>query len=158
VFTSTYILATAMGRRDANVVSASMRRVRSRDTGPELALRKALWKRGLRYRLYAKKLPGKPDIVFARARIAVFVDGDFWHGNQWQLRGLDRLEDQFEGNANADYWVPKIRRTMIRDSDNTARLEYDGWQVLRFWESEVAKDLESCVTRIALAVTKRTER
>ena len=74
-------------QRDADEISAIMRRVRGRDTTPEMRLRRALWARGLRYSVAPTQLPGKPDIVFPGARLAVFVDGDYWHGNQWRRRG-----------------------------------------------------------------------
>jgi DNA mismatch endonuclease (patch repair protein) len=134
-----------------------MRRVRSLDTSPELQVRKALWARGLRYRLYAKNLPGKPDLVFRRERVAVFIDGDFWHGNQWRLRGLRSLEEQFHDVSNSEYWVRKISRNVIRDEDATARLEYDGWHVIRLWESDLKSDLAGCVERVARAVNERRQ-
>lgn len=131
-----------------------MRRVRSRDTGPEMTLRKALWRRGLRYRLYYRKLPGNPDIVFPGHKVAVFVDGDFWHGNQWRLRGHSSLEEQFAESPNAPYWVRKIKRNVIRDSNVTTALEYDGWCVIRLWESDLKKNLESCVQQVTAAVSE----
>ena len=143
-----------MQRRDPYIVSKTMRRVRSRDTGPEKTLRKALWRRGLRYRLYDRKLPGNPDIVFSGCKVAVFVDGDFWHGNQWRLRGHSSLEEQFAESPNAPYWVRKINRNVIRDSNATTALEYDGWCVIRLWESDLKNDLESCVQRVSAAVSE----
>lgn len=106
----------------------------------------------MRYRTNYKRLPGKPDIVFPTAKVAVFVDGDFWHGNQWRLRGHSSLEEQFRNSERADYWVPKIRRTMIRDADATAHLEYEGWRVVRLWESEIVSDLDSCADKVAATV------
>lgn len=144
-----------MARRDPDVVSATMRQVRARDTGPEISLRKALWKRGLRYRLYDRSLPGNPDIVFPGSRVVVFVDGDFWHGNQWRQRGHRSLDEQFDGGSNAEYWVKKIQRNMIRDGDATRRLEYDGWCVVRIWESDLKRDLDKCVQRVEQAVRER---
>jgi DNA mismatch endonuclease Vsr len=85
-------------KRSAAEISAIMRRVRARDTNPEVLLRRALWKRGIRYRLGGMGLPGKPDIVIARARLAIFVDGDYWHGNQWRLRGHNSVEAQLDRN------------------------------------------------------------
>ena len=122
-----------------------MRRVRDRDTAPELAFRRALYARGLRYRVHASDLPGKPDVVFARKRLAIFVDGDFWHGGQWETRGLRRLEQQFARTESRDYWLRKIRRTMQRDAAATARLQALGWTVLRFWESDIRNALDACV-------------
>lgn len=132
-----------------------MKQVRSRDTSPEKVLRKALWAQGLRYRLHAKRLPGNPDIVFPSARVAVFVDGDFWHGNQWRLRGLSSLEEQFRDSPNASYWVPKITRNIKRDVDANHRLRDMGWAVVRCWESEIKSDLQSCVQRVVGDVRRR---
>lgn len=130
-----------------------MRQVRSRDTTPEMSLRRAVWAEGLRYRLHAKRLPGSPDMVFSSARVVVFVDGDFWHGNQWRLRGLSSLEDQFLGTPNAKtYWLPKIRRNMERDADANRRLRDMGWKVIRCWESKIKKNVNACASRVARAV------
>lgn len=122
-----------------------MRRVRDRDTTPELAFRRALHARGLRYRVHASELPGKPDVVFPRRRVAIFIDGDFWHGGQWETRGLRRLEQQFTRTETRDYWLRKIRRTMQRDAANTASLQAMGWTALRFWESDIRRALDECV-------------
>lgn len=143
-------------RRPSSAVSESMKRVGSTNTVPELRLRSALWARRLRYRLYAKLLPGKPDIVFNSAKLVVFVDGDFWHGNQWKLRGFLSLEDQLRDTRNGiDYWIPKIRNTMSRDDKVNHQLNRMGWTVLRFWESEIKDDLESCVARIERTVLEK---
>ena len=133
---------SATGSRD---ISAIMRKVRSRDTTPEIVFRKALWSHGLRYRTCSSKLPGKPDIVLSAKRTAIFIDGDFWHGGQWSQRNLPSLEDQFRKTKSKSYWLKKIRGNMERDCSATARLLDDGWRVLRFWESAVRKDLEGCV-------------
>jgi DNA mismatch endonuclease (patch repair protein) len=114
-----------------------------------------LWAQGLRYRLHVKRLPGTPDIVFPTARVAVFVDGDFWHGNQWRLRGHSSIEEQFQGSPNATYWIPKIKRNVLRDSETDVQLRYGGWLVLRFWESEIKSSLESCVQRVVAEITER---
>src|SRR6185503_3380728 len=82
-------------KRSAEEISAIMRKVHGKDTTPELALRRALWGRGLRYRVNATDLPGKPDIIIFSARLAIFVDGDFWHGNQFRKRKLTAIEEQF---------------------------------------------------------------
>jgi len=130
-----------------------MRRVRSRDTEPEVAFRKALWSRGHRYRICASELPGKPDIILPSKRLAVFIDGDFWHGSQWNNRNLSSLEDQFRKTRSKDYWLTKIRRNMARDCVATTDLLNEGWRVLRFWESSIRKDLEGCV-RMAVDVVQ----
>ncbi len=142
--------------RGPDEVSAIMRRVRGRDTAPELRLRRALWARGLRYRVAPADLPGKPDLVFPGARLAVFVDGDFWHGNQWRRRRKAALEQQFERARpeSRAYWLAKIRRNMRRDAATTAALLADGWTVLRVWESQLAKDMEGIVATIARAASQ----
>jgi len=122
-----------------------MRRVKSRDTTPEIAFRKALWAAGVRYRLHRASLPGKPDIVIVRKRLVIFIDGDFWHGNQWKIRGHASLEAQFVASPKAEYWVPKINRNVRRDKANTAALLHQGWSVLRFWESDIKFRLQQCV-------------
>jgi DNA (cytosine-5)-methyltransferase 1 len=129
-----------------------MRKVHGRDTTPELALRRALWARGLRYRVNATDLPGKPDIVIPSARLAIFVDGDFWHGNQFRQRKLNALEEQFPETDTKTYWLTKIRRNMARDATYTCALFSQGWSVLRFWESQLRADLEGCVSMVARAV------
>ena len=129
-----------------------MRKVKSRDTYPEVVLRKALWARGLRYRLCVPTLPGKPDIVLSSRKLAIFVDGDFWHGNQWKSRKLASLEEQFKVSEKRAYWVDKIRNNERRDLNNTQKLLNEGWRVLRFWESQIDKDLEGCIDKVFDAV------
>ena len=141
-------------KREPREISAIMRLVRSRDTGPELLLRKALRAAGLRFRTYAKNLPGKPDVVLQPGRVAVFIDGDYWHGGQWRHRGLLSLEDQFLQTESRDYWLRKIRRNMDRDCRATAALVEGGWRVVRLWESEVLSNVEKCVERILSASEK----
>src|SRR5438067_2175502 len=128
-----------------------MRQVRSRDTAPELLLRKALTAAGVRFRTCSTTLPGKPDIVIHSRRLVIFIDGDFWHGNQWRRRGLAALEDQFRQTESAAYWLRKIRRNMARDCRATAELVDAGWSVARVWESEVLADAGACVARILTA-------
>ena len=124
-----------------------MRKVKSGDTAPEIEFRRALWARGLRYRVSPRFLPGKPDVVLPGPKIAVFIDGEYWHGGQWQRRKLLALEDQFAGTSSKDYWLFKIRRNMERDCAATAALQSAGWAVLRFWESEIKANLEGCVNK-----------
>lgn len=129
-----------------------MAAVKSRDTGPEMALRRALHGRGLRFRVSPREVLGKPDIVNRSRRLAIFVDGDFWHGNpdDWARRGFDSMEAQFR-SANRERWIAKLRRNMERDRQVTSRLQADGWIVLRFWESEVRDDLDAVVDRVIAA-------
>ena len=131
-----------------------MRRVRSTDTTPERIFRKALWARGLRYGICKAELPGKPDIVLQSRRIAIFIDGDLWHGGQWQRRGKVALEEQFGATLSKDYWLDKIRRNMERDFKATHTLLVSGWTVLRFWESEVQKNLDHCVETTIRTIKK----
>lgn len=128
----------------------NMRAIRSKDTTIELALRKALWQRGIRYRKNYKGLIGKPDIVITKYRIAVFCDSDFWHGYDWENRKA-RIK------SNQNYWIPKIERNMKRDREVTADLVEQGWIVLRFWEHTIRKELEECVDDIQEAVDVRKE-
>lgn len=137
----------ASTRRDPVIVSKAMRAVRSKGTRPEMRLRCELFRRGLRYRV-ASALPGKPDIVFRGARVAVFVDGDFWHGRQWQTRGFESLEAQFANVNGAGYWVGKISRTMARDKRVTGDLESAGWRVVRFWETDILADAGAAADKV----------
>jgi len=122
--------------------SRTMAAIRSKNTGIEMLLRRALWKGGLRYRIHAN-LPGTPDIVFPRHKVAVFCDGCFWHG--CPKCGLDPQQ-------NREYWIEKIWRNKARDQSVTAELEQAGWRVLRFWGCEIRDDLEGVVQRIKQAV------
>lgn len=136
-----------------------MSRVRSRDTKPEMRLRRALWSRGMRYRVCRGDLPGKPDIAFVGDQVAVFVDGEFWHGGQWLRRGLDSLEAQFENSTSdqKDYWIRKIRSNMARDAANTHELLSRGWRVVRFWAGDILRNLEGCVETTIEAVEEGIE-
>jgi DNA mismatch endonuclease Vsr len=138
-------MAQPKATRSDQDISAIMRKVHSNDTTPEMVFRKALWARGVRYRVSPAAIPGKPDVVIASKRIAVFIDGDFWHGNQWRRRKRASLEDQFTHTRRREYWLAKIRRNMQRDCQTTAALLADGWTVLRFWESDIRHDLDKCV-------------
>ena len=118
-----------------------MKRIRSTNTTPELLLRKELWRLGYRYRLNVAKLKGKPDLVFNKYKLIIFVDGEFWHGYNW-------LEKKPKIKANRKYWIKKIERNMERDLENTNHLISKGYVVLRFWEHEIKKDLAGCIKKI----------
>ena len=120
------------------------------DTKPEVMLRKDLWRRGLRYRKNVARLPGKPDIVFTRAKVAVFVDGDFWHGRDWETR-----REKLSRGHNAAYWIRKIDRNLERDRAQEAQLRASGWVVLRAWESDIRRDVSEMSARIAEVVVER---
>ena len=124
---------------------------RQADTAPELLLRRALWKLGLRYRKNVKTLPGKPDIVFKRKKVVIFCDGDFWHGRDWEKK-----KEKLKKGSNSSYWVSKIERNMERDQMQTKELEKAGWKVLRFWESDIKNDLDDVVDVILNALSKNT--
>ena len=121
--------------------SQLMSKIRGKDTKPEIALRKALWAKGIRYRKNYKKLEGNPDIYISRAKLAIFIDGEFWPGHNWE-------EKKQKIKSNRGYWIPKIERNMVRDRENMQKLEYAGITVLRFWEQEIKKDLEGCVALV----------
>lgn len=132
--------------RDPRITSKIMSAIPSKGTRPEIALRRALWRKKLRYRVNYKKLPGKPDIVFTKQKVVVFCDGDYWHGHNWALRGLPSLEDELAGYS--EYWRKKILRNIERDDENNKALRTLGWTVLRIWESDIKKDLDACVNLI----------
>jgi DNA mismatch endonuclease (patch repair protein) len=140
--------------RDPVVTSRIMAAVRSTGTRPEMTLRRALFRRGLRYRVRTT-LPGKPDLVFPAARVACFVDGAFWHGAGWQERGYKSMEEQFEGRPRGEWWIAKIRRNIERDQEVTCALESDGWRVLRFWDTEVTTDPEKVAAQVEIVVRER---
>jgi DNA mismatch endonuclease, patch repair protein len=121
-----------------------------RDTRAERRLRRALWLRGLRYRIDAGDLPGRPDVVFRRARVAVFCDGDFWHG-----RDLDSRLRRLKQGHNPDYWVAKIRRNVERDREHRAALIRLGWIVLRYWETDIHADVDRIAEEIASTIIAR---
>lgn len=104
----------------------------------ETTFAKALWHSGYRYRLNYKKLPGSPDIAITRFKLAIFVDGEFWHGHDWEKR-KQKLK------ANREYWIEKIEENIARDRRNDALLKEMGWIPVHFWEKEVKKDLSDCV-------------
>jgi len=132
------------GRRPASALaSAIKRRNRKVGTRAELALRHALWPLGLRYRLNYKGLPGTPDLVFSRQRVVVFVDGDFWHGRDWEQR-----ENRLQAGMNATYWLAKIAYNRERDRRNDALLAGLGWKVVRLWETDVLRDPEGAANGI----------
>lgn len=132
--------------RAKEVTHKIMASVKQKDTEPELILRKALWNKGYRYRKNFKSLPGKPDLVFLGRKVAVFCDGDFWHGHNWAVRGLKSLDEELEGYSA--FWQAKITGNIERDKRNTAKLQSMGWTVVRLWESEIRNNLESCIAKV----------
>jgi DNA mismatch endonuclease (patch repair protein) len=140
-------------QKSAAEVRRNMSAIRSRDNQTEMALRRALHRLGLRYRKYQADLLGCPDIVFPRARVVVFVDGDFWHARILREGGARALTRRL-GTPNRAYWLEKFRRRVARDDIVTARLSSDGWRVLRVWEADVAKDIDGAAAKIAKVVRR----
>lgn len=136
----------------ASAVASRVARSSSRKEGTrcELVLRRALRRQGLRYRLQAKGLPGRPDIVFPGAHVVLFCDGDFWHGRELEAR-LAKLE----AGHNAPYWVAKITANVTRDRRHDDTLRENGWLVLRFWETDIHRAADEIATRIAAIVRER---
>lgn len=118
----------------------NMQHIRSKDTQIEEMLRKALWSKGYRYRKNCKDIPGKPDIVFTKYKIAVFCDGEFFHGKDWEV-----LKPHLEKSDNSEYWINKITRNMQRDDQINKELLFRGWTVIRFWGKEIMKNTDECV-------------
>ena len=133
--------------RDAEIVSKNMKSIHSRDTSIELRLRKALWKKGYRYRKNYKKLPGTPDIVLTCYKIAIFCDSEFFHGKDWEFLKL-RLE---RGN-NPEYWLNKIQRNIQRDLEKDHALQYLGWTVIHFWGKDILSHTDDCIQVIEEAI------
>lgn len=106
---------------------------KSKGTKPELVLAKAMWALGLRYRKNSGSIFGKPDFSFKKYKVAVFVDGEFWHGKDWEQK-------KAEIKGNCEFWIAKIERNIQRDIEVTGRLKAEGWTVLRFWSNDVVKN------------------
>ena len=119
----------------------NMQSVKATGSKIEVLLAKKLWSMGLRYRKNDSRVPGKPDISFYRLRVAVFVDGEFWHGKDWERRKLDH-------KSNQDFWFKKIERNMARDAEVNEVLLKSGWKVLRFWGREITTDVQNCTDQI----------
>jgi DNA mismatch endonuclease (patch repair protein) len=118
-----------------------MSKIRGKNTKSEVLLRKALWDLGVRYRKNDPRLPGKPDIVISKQRLIIFVDGEFWHGHNWE-------EKKLSIKSNPGFWIAKIERNMQRDRINNQLLSELGWTVLRFWDQEVKKEFGVCLRKI----------
>lgn len=127
--------------------SFCMSRVKGRDTGLERAIRAELHRRGYRFRKHSAGLPGKPDIVFAKAKVVVFIDGDFWHGYRfpaWKFK-------------LSEFWQIKIGKNRERDQKNFSRLRSMGWQVLRLWQHQIEKDKQRCVESVIQCLEGRNQ-
>ncbi len=127
----------------------NMQAVKNKDSKIEIALRKALYSKGYRYRKNYSKIFGHPDIVFTKQKIAIFCDSEFWHGYDWERRKVNL-------KSRIDFWIPKIERNMERDREVTENLETAGYLVLRFWGSRIKKELDVIVDEIESAILKRS--
>ena len=125
----------------------NMKNIKSTDTSIEMALRKALWHKGYRYRKNVKELPGKPDIVLTKYKIAIFCDSEFFHGKDWNC-----LKKKLEKSNNSEYWIKKISRNIERDNEIEKSLQYEGWTVIRFWGKDIKKHIDECVKVIEEAI------
>lgn len=124
--------------------SKNMAAIRSKDTKPEMIVRKGLWKRGFRYRLNYKRLPGHPDLVLRKYRTCIFINGCFWHGHGVTMSPVESLELKVESsecckipNTNREFWVTKIRRNKERDEEEQLKLAEMGWHCITIWECEL---------------------
>jgi DNA mismatch endonuclease (patch repair protein) len=141
------------GFRPSSAASSRAKQAnRRRDTRAETALRREVWSLGLRYRKNVQTILGEPDLVFARARIVVFCDGDFWHGRNWRS-----LRTELRHRANPEYWIPKIRSNMERDRRNNRSLAREGWYVVRLWETDVLGDTAAAARQVKAVVEQRLQ-
>jgi len=127
--------------------SKIMGKIKGKNTKPEMAFRKALWATGYRYRVDYKKLIGKPDIVLKKYKTVIFIDGEFWHGHNWEVR-------RHKIKTNREFWIPKIERNIQRDKEVNTELNRLGYTVFRFWETEIKKDLERCLKEVISHIKK----
>lgn len=125
----------------------NMQHIKSKDTTIEMKLRKVLWKKGYRYRKNYTKLPGKPDIVLPKYKIAIFCDSEFFHGKDWEI-----LRPRLEQGNNSEFWISKISRNRERDDEINKRLLFEGWTVIRFWGNDIKKHTDECVKVVEEAI------
>lgn len=118
----------------------NMQHIRANDTKIEVMLRKALWKKGYRYRKNFKGLPGHPDIVLTKYKIVIFCDSEFFHGKDWEV-----LKPRLEKGNNSEFWISKISRNRERDDEINKKLLFMGWTVIRFWGTDIKKHTDECV-------------
>lgn len=128
--------------------SKLMSAIRSTNTKDEVRLAKALWALGYRYRRNNKTVFGKPDFTFKKIKLAIFVDGEFFHGKNWDI-------DRNRIKTNSEFWIKKIERNMQRDIEVNTYLESQNWKILRFWSNDIKKNLEACILEIQNAIAER---
>jgi len=138
-------------------IAKNMSAIRSTGNRTEAALRTALHRMGYRYRKYVKGLPGRPDIVFTKQKVAVFVDGDFWHARALKEGTPEDVASMLK-TPNRQYWMKKFQRRLELDLSVNQRLAQQGWCVLRFWESDIRSDLTAALAIITYNLkTRRTK-
>lgn len=125
----------------------NMKNIRSKNTKIEVILRKALWKKGYRFRKNVQDLPGKPDVVLTKYKIAIFCDGEFFHGKDWEV-----FKPRLEKADNSEYWINKISRNRERDDEVNKKLLFMGWTVIRFWGRDIKKNTDECIKVIEEAI------
>lgn len=128
--------------------SEIMSHIKSKDTSIELLVRRYLFSLGYRYRINYKELPGKPDIVFTKKKIAIFIHGCYWHGHNCGSRYAHTSQ------SNKTYWEAKIQRTQQRDQEQVTTLEKLGWRVLVLWECEVKQNFDDCTQQLISFINK----
>ncbi len=121
----------------------NMQHIKSRNTKIEVILRKALWNKGYRYRKNYDKLPGHPDIALTKYKIAIFCDGEFFHGKDWEV-----LKPKLKNSNNSEFWISKISRNKEHDNEVNKKLLFEGWTVIRFWGNDIKKHPEECIKTI----------
>lgn len=130
----------------------NMRNIHGKDTKIERVLRKALWAKGYRYRKNYKQLPGKPDIVLTKERIAIFCDSEFFHGKDWAL-----LKEKLSHSDNGDFWIEKIYKNIQRDDEVDKELFFLGWTVIRLWGKDILKNTDECIRAIEERIAENKE-
>ena len=125
--------------------SKIMSKIRGKNTKPEMIFRRALWHKNIRYRVDSKQLPGRPDISIKKYRLVIFIDGEFWHGYNW-----DERKNNIK--TNRDFWIPKIERNMQRDRQINLQLQEMGYVVFRFWSQEIKDNLDQCINDILVYI------
>lgn len=134
-------------KRDEATTSYVMSRIRGKDTGIEMLLRRELFALGIRYRANSNKVFGHPDVSIRKYKVAVFCDSEFWHGFHFE-------ENAAKIKSNRDYWLPKIKRNIARDKEVNERLENEGYSILRFWGKEIEEDPRGCALKVLSALRK----
>ncbi len=140
--------------KSSEEIRRNMSAIRSADTQPEMKLRRELHRIGLRFRLHARDLPGRPDIIFRPERVAIFVDGDFWHARALRERGPTELRASIR-TQNREYWVSKFTKRVARDDEVTRQLIDLGWSVVRFWESDLLREVSECARLVERELRSR---